>query len=58
MIIVEEIKINDITYQYTHSDAGMKIKRDEVLYDEAVDPINSKREYIETNIKIEEESQL
>ena len=34
----------------------MKIERDGALYDEAVDPINSGREYTESNVPIEEES--
>lgn len=34
----------------TYSDAGFKIKRDGVIYDEAVDPIELNRKYTETDI--------
>ena len=53
MIIKTTKIINEIEYDYTYSDAGMKIMRDGFLYDEAVDPLNSGREYEETNEPIE-----
>lgn len=34
----------------TYSDAGFKIKRDGVIYDESVDPIELNRKYTETDI--------
>lgn len=54
MIVVETITINDTEYQHTYSDIGMKIERDGVRYDEAVDPMGSGREYTETDEPIEE----
>lgn len=53
MIIKTTKTINGITYDYTYSDLGMKIERDGARYDEAVDPLNSGREYIETDEPIE-----
>ena len=49
MIIKTTKEINGITYAYTYSDAGMKIMRDGVIYDEAVDPMGLNREYTETD---------
>ena len=59
MIIKTTKIINEIEYDYAYSDAGMKIMRDGVMYDEAVDPLNSGREYTETNepIKAPEEAE-
>lgn len=37
----------------TYSDAGMKIERDGVQYDEAIDPKDSGRTYTETDIPVE-----
>lgn len=37
----------------TYSDAGMKIERDGIRYDEAVDPISTGRTYTETDEPIE-----
>ena len=53
MIIVETITINGIEYQRTYSDIGMKIEREGVRYDEAIDPMGSGREYTETDEPIE-----
>ena len=53
MIIKTTKTINGIEYDYTYSDAGMKIMRDGVMYDEAVDPLGSNREYTETDVPIE-----
>lgn len=36
----------------TYSDVGFKIKRDGVIYDEAVDPIELNRKYTETDIPV------
>lgn len=54
MIIIETETINGIEYQRTYSDIGMKIERDSVRYDEAIDPMGSGREYTETDEPIEE----
>lgn len=53
MIIKDKITINNTTYDRTYSDTGMKIERDGALYDEAVDPINSGRTYVETDVPID-----
>lgn len=42
-------------YMYTYSDAGYMIERDGVQYGDAIDPIDSGREYMESTIKIESE---
>lgn len=52
MIIQESIIINDKEYQRTYSDSGFYIERDGVEYSEAIDPLNSGREYTETDIQI------
>ena len=52
MIIKTTKTINGIEYDYTYSDAGMKIMRDGAMYDEAVDPLGSNREYTETDVPI------
>ena len=38
-----------------YSDQGMKIERDVVMYDEAIDPKSEHREYTETDIPIGED---
>ena len=53
MIIKTTKEINGVEYDYTYSDAGMMIERDGAIYSEAVDPINSGREYTETDEPIE-----
>ena len=53
MIIREEITIKDKQFIKTYSDKGMYIERDGVQYSEAIDPIGTNREYIETDIPIE-----
>lgn len=54
-MIVTEIRDNCI---YTYSDRGMKIHGGfpEADYDEAYDPIDSGRTYVETNIPIDDDS--
>lgn len=56
MIIKITKTINGIVYDYTYSDSGMKIERDGARYDEAIDPLDSGREYIETDEPIETEA--
>lgn len=48
MIQTETITIGSRQLIRTYSDAGMKIERDGIRYDEAVDPIGSGRVYTET----------
>ena len=52
MIIKENVTIDGVEFIYTHSDAGMKIEREGVQYSEAYDPVNTNREYVETNIPV------
>lgn len=49
MIIKATKEINGVKYDYTYSDSGMMIERDGERYSEAVDPLGSGREYIETD---------
>lgn len=56
MIIVENKVINGKEFKHTISDKGFMIKRDNVLYDEAYDPVGfENRIYNETDIPIESE---
>lgn len=55
MIISETIKLNDKNYTKVYSDAGFYIERNGVFYVEAVDPLGSGREYVETTMLIETE---
>ena len=54
MIIVETVTINGTEYHRTYSDIGMKIEREGVRYDEAIDPMGIGREYTETDEPIED----
>jgi hypothetical protein len=51
MIVTEYFKTRDdgIVLHRTYSDIGMMIERDGVRYDEAVDPAELGRTYIETD---------
>lgn len=53
MIVKTTKEINGVTYEYTYSDADMMIERDGARYSEALDPVGSGREYIETDEPIE-----
>lgn len=57
MIKTENVVINERTFVHTYSDIGMKIHggSPESDYDEAYDPIELGRTYIETDIPIEGE---
>ena len=55
MIVTEITTINGKEFKHTYSDKGMKIKRDNVMYDEAYDPVEFEREYEETDELIGEE---
>jgi len=52
MIVKTQKTLGGVTYDYSYSDAGKKIERDGALYDEAVDPEGSGREYRETDIAL------
>lgn len=53
MVIQTTKEINGVAYDYAYSDAGMKILRDGVEYDEAIDPAGSGRVYTESNTPLE-----
>ena len=55
MIITEYYKTRSdgVMLNRTYSDKGMKIERDGVQYDEAIDPVDLGRVYTETDIPIE-----
>ena len=56
MAIIKENKIiNNREFIYTYSDKKMKIRRNNILYDSAYDPVDFNREYEESNILIGEE---
>lgn len=48
MIVKTTKEINGVLYDYTYSDIGMMIERNGAYYSEAIDPIDSDREYTET----------
>lgn len=54
MIVNESIKIGEKEYKRTYSDKGFMIERENIVYSEAIDPVDSDRKYTETNVKIEE----
>ena len=54
MIQIEERYINNIKFRYTYSDIHHYIERDGFLYEEAYDPWDLSRTYIETDIPIED----
>lgn len=49
MIVKTTKTIKGVEYDYTYSDAGMLIERNGARYYEALDPLNSGREYTETD---------
>lgn len=58
MIVKTTKVINGIEYDYTYSDTGMMIERNGARYSEALDPLNSGREYIETTELIESDDEF
>ena len=55
MIIKETINIRGTDYIKCYSDSGKYIERDGVRYSEAIDPIDSEREYTESEYDLEED---
>jgi hypothetical protein len=53
MIMTETITIKDKEYKRTYSDSGYMIERNGEVYEEAIDPLNTDREYVETDVLIE-----
>lgn len=52
MLITETIEINGVQFLHNYSDAGFKVERNGIQYDDAVDPVNSGRVYTETNVPV------
>lgn len=57
MLVTNTVTINGKEFKHTYSDIGMKIKRDNVMYDEAYDPIEFDRVYEETDKAVGEEEE-
>lgn len=55
MIITENITIDGREFIKKYSDGGFYIERDGARYSEAIDPAETLREYVETDIPIEPE---
>ena len=57
MIVREQIKINNKDFIKQYSDKQVQIQKvgTDELYVEAIDPIEYEREYVETDIPIDEE---
>ena len=57
MIVTEYFatRSDGVVLNRTYSDAGYCIERDGVQYSEAIDPAEYNRQYIETDILIEQE---
>ena len=53
MIVQKTKEINGVVYDYAYSESGYMIERDGVRYSEAVDPIDSRRLYTETDEPID-----
>lgn len=58
MIKTEIITINGVQFQKTWSDANYLIEREGAKYSEAVDPIDVKRTYTETNEPIDPQDNI
>ena len=58
MIQTETIIINGKEYKRTYSDAGYAVERDGVIYEEAIDPIDSDREYTESDVLLDENGEI
>lgn len=50
MIKTEIVTINELQLIYTYSDEGRYVVRDGISYEEAYDPIDSNRTYIEGDV--------
>lgn len=55
MVKTEEVVIGGTTFTKNYSDAGFKIERDGVQYDEAIDPVGSGRTYTETDVPVDDQ---
>lgn len=52
MLVTKRVTINNKYYMHNYSDAGFYIERDGVLYEDAIDPLNTDRVYTETETEI------
>ena len=57
MIVKENMEIGGKVFVKQYSDGGFYIERDGAKYSEAIDPANIPREYTETDVPIEPESE-
>lgn len=57
MLITKRVTISNKYYTHNYSDAGFYIERDGILYEDAIDPLNTDRTYTETEIPIETEEE-
>lgn len=55
-IVTGKVTINGVEFMHTYSDIGMKVEREGVRYDEAYDPMNTGRVYVETDEPIDAET--
>lgn len=60
MIVEEKIQIKGNDYIKRYSDKQCYIERDDIMYEEAIDPyeLKDERVYTETDIPIEDEEEL
>ena len=60
MIVTEYFRTRSdgVVLNRTYSDRGMMIERDGVRYDEAIDPAELNRQYIETDEPIEDSPEI
>lgn len=56
MVKTETITINGKEFNRTYSDRGLMVERDGIQYDEAIDPVEFDRTYIETETPTETEA--
>lgn len=54
-IIQKHVTINGKDFIYTYSNAGRKVVRDGIEYDEAYDPAEFNREYTEGSVSSDED---
>lgn len=56
MVVTEYFRTRSdgVVLSRTYSDAGMMIERDGVLYEEAIDPAELNRQYVETDEPVTE----
>lgn len=54
MVKIEIITIFEQEFIRTYSDTAMFIERDGIYYAEAIDPLNSNRFYIETDLSLQD----